>query len=125
MPVRLLLFICALITFIIFFLRNQLLDWGFDVMVLFAGNLLMFFVTLVVSWFHKKGAIDTNPNAFVRSVYAGTMIKMFVVMIAVVVYGFLMKPVNKPSIIVCLLLYVLYTVMEVRYAMKTVKESGK
>jgi hypothetical protein len=125
MPVRLLLFIFSIITFVIFFLRTKLEDLGFDVMVLFAGNLLMFLVTLVVSWFHKKGANNANPNAFIRSVYAGTMIKMFIVMIGVMVYAFVMKPVNKPSIITCLLFYALYTVVEVRFAMKIVKESGK
>ncbi|MGE5109182.1 MAG: hypothetical protein ACM3H8_16710 [Sphingobacteriales bacterium] len=125
MPSRLLVFVCAVITLAIFLLNKKLMDWGFDVVVLFAGNLILFIVTLISSYFHTKGAADKNPNAFVRSVYGGTMIKMFTVMIAVMVYAFTIKPFNKYSVIACLLFYVIYTVIEVRAAMKTVKASGK
>lgn len=125
MPVRLLLFLCALITLLIFALRNQLETWGFDVVVLFAGNLLLFLVTLLSSWFHAKGAADKNPNAFVRSVYAGTMLKMFVVMAAVILYAIIIKPFNKEAVIGCLVFYVVYTVIDVKYAMRTVKQQGK
>lgn len=122
MPLRFLLFLCAIITFIIFALRNQLEAWGFDVIVLFAGNLLLFLVTLLSSWFHVKGAKDENPNAFVRSIYAGTMIKMFVIMVVVILYGLIVKPFNKEAVIACLVLYVMYTVIDVKYAMRTVKQ---
>ncbi|MBI1780112.1 MAG: ATP synthase subunit I [Sphingobacteriales bacterium] len=122
MPVRLLLFLFAIITLIIFTLRNQLEARGFDVIILFAGNLLLFLVTLLSSWFHAKGAADKNPNAFVRSVYAGTMLKMFVIMAAVILYALIIKPFNKEAVITCLLLYVIYTVIDVKYAMRTVKQ---
>lgn len=125
MPSRLLLFVCAVITLSIFFLRDKLMDWGFDVMVLFAGNLVLFLVTLISSYFHTKAAANKNPNVFVRSVYGGTIIKMFTVMIVVMVYAFTVKPFNKYSVIACLLFYIIYTVIEVRAAMKTVKASGK
>lgn len=125
MPLRLLLFLCAIITLIIFMLRNQLEDRGFDVIVLFAGNLILFLVTLISSWFHTKGATDKNPNAFVRSVYAGTMLKMFVIMAAVILYALIIKPFNKEAIITCLVLYVVYTVIDVKYAMRNVKQQGQ
>lgn len=125
MPLRLLLFVCAVISLTIFFLRNKLMAWDFDVVVLFAGNLLFFFVTVISSYFHSKGAASKNPNAFVRSVYGGTMIKMFTVMIAVMIYAFTVKPFNKYSVIACLLFYVIYTVIEVKSAIKIVKASGK
>ena len=125
MPLRLLLFVFALLTLVIYLLGDQLTERGFDLNVLYAGNLILFLVTLLSAYFHYKGAASKNPNAFVRSVYGGNMIKMFSVMIAVMIYAFAIKPFNKYSIVTCLLFYVIYTVIEVRAAMKTVKGSGK
>ena len=125
MPLRLMVIVFAVITLTIYFLKNKLTEWGFDTVVLYAGNLLLFLVSLISAYFHNKGAASKNPNAFVRSVYGGNMIKMFSVMIAVMIYGFTAKPFNKYSVIVCLLFYIIYTVIEVRAAMKTVKGTGK
>lgn len=125
MPLRLMVIVFAVITLTIYFLKNKLTEWGFDTVVLYAGNLLLFLVSLISAYFHTKGAASKNPNAFVRSVYGGNMIKMFSVMIAVMIYGFTAKPFNKYSVIVCLLFYIIYTVIEVRAAMKTVKGTGK
>ena len=121
MPTRLLLVTGAVISMVIVLLKNQLTAWGFDIWVLFGGNLLLLVVTLISSYFHAKGAADKNPNAFVRSVYAATMLKMFTVMVAVMIYGFIAKPFNKHSVITCLALYIIYTVIEVRAAMKKIK----
>jgi hypothetical protein len=123
MPLRLLLMVCAIITLLIFLLKDNLMKWGFDIIVLYAGNLLLLAVTLASSYFHARGAANKNPNAFVRSVYGGTMLKMFAIMITVMVYGLTVKPFNKHSIITCLLLYIVYTFIEVRAAMKIVKAS--
>ncbi|MBI2730517.1 MAG: hypothetical protein HYX40_07180 [Sphingobacteriales bacterium] len=125
MPTRSLLIAFGLITLFIFLFRTPLTERGLDTMVLYAGNFIMFVVTLVSAWFHYKGAASKNPNAFVRSVYGGNMIKLFSVMIAVMVYVLTIHSVSKFSIIACLLFYVIYTVIEVRAAMKTIKGSGK
>ena len=97
MPLRLMVIVFAVITLTIYFLKNNLTEWGFDTVVLYAGNLLLFLVSLISAYFHNKGTASKNPNAFVRSVYGGNMIKMFSVMIAVMIYGFTAKPFNKYS----------------------------
>lgn len=125
MPTRTLLFVFAIITLFIVGLKTKLIQWGFDINVLLAGNSLLFIVTAISAWFHFKGAASKNPQAFVRSVYGGNMIKMFTVMIAVMAYALTVKQVSKYSIVVCLFFYVVYTVIEVRAAMKMVKGSGK
>lgn len=125
MPTRTLLFVFALLTLFIVVLKTKLIQWGFDINVLLAGNFLLFVVTGISAWFHFKGAAAKNPNAFVRSVYGGNMIKLFTVMIAVMTYALTVKQVSKYSIVVCLFFYVVYTVIEVRAAMKMIKGSGK
>ena len=123
MPLRSLLLTASLVTVLIFLFKDKLMSSGFDIWVLFTGNLLLLVFTLISSYFHSKGAADKNPNAFIRSVYAATMLKMFGVAIAVMIYAFIAKPFNKYAVVSCMLLYIVYTVIEVKAAMKMIKAS--
>jgi Ca2+/Na+ antiporter len=96
---------------------------GFDQGVLIIGNLILFAATLVSFVFAKQGLRSQNPQAFVRSVYASIMIKLFICVIAALIYIFLFrKNVNRPALFTCMGLYLVYTFVEVSVLTKLLKE---
>jgi hypothetical protein len=121
-----------LLPIIIFFLllnalfiagKNFLERSGFDQSVLIIGNLILFVATLVSFVFAKRGLRSENPQAFVRSVYMSIMIKLFISVIAALVYIFLFrKNVNRPALFTCMGLYLVYTFIEVSVLTKLLKE---
>ena len=66
-----------------------------------------------------RGLQSVNTNAFIRSVYASLLVKIFIVIIALAVYLFITKgKINKPSVFTAMGLYILYTFIEVKQLMK-------
>ncbi|HET9057638.1 MAG TPA: hypothetical protein VFN30_12405 [Chitinophagaceae bacterium] len=123
MPLRSLLFVCAVITLLIYLFRDSLFKWGFDIIVLYVGNILLLLVSVISLYFHIKGAGNKNSHAFVRGVYMATMLKMFVVALAVIAYAIMVKPFNKFSVVLCMLFYIIYTFIEIKAAIKITKAS--
>jgi len=104
--------------------RNILSRWGVDQDVLIIGNLLLFLITLVSFFLAQKGLRSPNPHAFVRSVYSGMMIKLFLCVIVVFIYVSLYKTTyNKPALFTCMALYLVYSFMEVSILMKLLRKS--
>jgi hypothetical protein len=103
--------------------RNFLERHGFDQSVLIIGNLVVFGATFFSFYFAKKGLRSENAHAFVRSVYLSIMIKLFICLIAAVIYIFIFrKNLNKPALFACMGLYLVYTFMEVSVLTKLLKE---
>ena len=93
-----------------------------DQSVLIIGNLILFFATFFSFWLGSRGLKTNNPQAIVRSVYASFIVKFFILMIAAFVYIMMEKKnVNKPALIVCMGLYIVYTFMEVYILLKLTK----
>jgi hypothetical protein len=55
-------------------------------------------------------------------VYSGMILKMLICIVAVLVYAFAFKPVEKAAILIFFGLYFLYTFAEVRIVMRLNKE---
>jgi hypothetical protein len=103
--------------------KNFLERSGFNQSVLIIGNLVLFAATLVSFVFSKQGLRSENPQAFVRSVYMSIMIKLFICLIAALVYIFLWrKNLNRPALFICMGLYLVYTFIEVSVLTKMLKE---
>jgi len=103
--------------------RNFLEGAGFDQSVLIIGNLVLFAATLVSFVFSKQGLRSENPQAFVRGVYLSIMIKLFICVIAALVYIFLFrKNLNRPALFICMGLYLVYTFIEVSVLTKMLKQ---
>ncbi len=102
--------------------KNWLLKAGIDQEVMIIGNLILFAV-MAFSFFITRRSFDTaNPNAFVRSIYGGFIVKFFVIAIAAFVYIMISKKnVNKPALFGCMGLYVLYTFLEVSSLLRLLK----
>lgn len=94
-----------------------------DQSVLIAGNLLLFLVSLTAFLITYRSLRSSNPQAFVRAMYGSFMIKFF--LIAIVAFLYIMiarKNVNKPGLIACGILYIVYTVLETGALMKLLKQ---
>ena len=109
-----------------FIAGKEMLDrWDADQSVLIVGNLLLFGITLFSFFIARKGLGNANPHAFVRSVYGGIMIKLFICIIAAFVYiASFGKALNKPALFTCMGLYLVYTFLEVSILTKMLKGSS-
>ncbi len=93
-----------------FFINNDI-----DGTVVIIGNFILFLVSLFALIITQRSFRSENPQAFVRAVYSGFIIKFFVVAIAAFAYIMVAKKsVSKPALIICAGLYIIYTVLEIR-----------
>lgn len=103
--------------------KSWLLKKGIDQEVLIAGNLIVFAVTLITFLITNRSLKAKNPNVFIRAMYAGFIIKFFVIAIAAFVYIMATKKaVNKPALFACMGLYIVYTVFEVSTLFRVLKQ---
>ena len=94
--------------------RKRWAAWNVDQDVLIIGNLFLFLITLVSFVIAKRGLQNSNPHAFVRSVYGSIMSKLFICLIAAFIYiAVYKKDLNKPAFFACMGLYLVYTFLEV------------
>jgi len=119
--------------FALFVIVNALLLWyqkelpayHIDVMVVFAANALLFILSVLSLMMHTKAIDKKNPNAAIRGVMGATVLKLFVLAAAALVYLFLSdKNRSLNAIFAGMILYVLYTFIEVRIASKTNQDSN-
>lgn len=96
-----------------------------DVMVVFAANCLLFVLSALSLMMHTKAIDKKNPNAAIRGVMGATVLKLFVLAAAALVYLFLSnKNRSLNAIFVGMILYVVYTFIEVRIASKTNQDNN-
>jgi len=103
--------------------KSWLIKKGIDPDVMIIGNMVLFLVMLVSFLLTKRSLQSKNPNVFVRAMYGSFLIKFFILAIAAFVYIIVAKKdVNKPALITCMGLYILYTVFEVSSLLKLLKQ---
>ncbi len=97
-----------------------------DYTVVLVANLLLFIITFISYMVHMKAVNSNNPYAFVRGVMMMMVVKLIVLGAAVVIYLYAFKETkNIPAILVGLLLYIIYSVVDVRAATKLSKQTKK
>jgi len=103
--------------------RPMLERWGADQEILLIGNLLLFLITLMSFIIAERGLHDKNPHAFVRSAYSSIIIKLFICIIAAMIYiATYRKNLNKPALFTLMGLYLLYTFIEVSQLTKLLRK---
>jgi hypothetical protein len=113
------IFLSSLIIFADKFLKKN----GFDTEVLMIANIFLFMLSLIGFILQRKGLQSPNPNVFVRSVYASMIFKMFICMIAVLIYVFLFRnKINRSGIFTAMGMYIIYTVAEVSALMRAARK---
>jgi len=105
--------------------KNWLDAKQIDHLIVIYANCILFVLSVLIFFLHKKSVENKNPHAFVRSVMAGTFIKLLVIAGAVAIYLFTAKE-NKSvyAIVAALGLYFIYTFIEVKSAASLNKKHG-
>jgi hypothetical protein len=106
--------------------KNWLLNKGVDQGVLIGGNLVLFFATGLSFFVYQRSLNSANPQASVRGMYGSFMVKFFLCLIAAFIYIIAAKKnLNKPALIICMGLYIVYTVIEVTVLQKLLKQKTR
>jgi RsiW-degrading membrane proteinase PrsW (M82 family) len=109
-----LLIVFLVITALIVSCASLFVKYNIDGNVLLAANIIFLVLGIIVFFIQQKALKNSNPNVFVRSVIAGTMIKMFGTVIAVVVYLLANGgSYNKKAVFIALFMYLIYLGVEV------------
>ena len=115
-----LFFAFVLVNSLILYYQKDLDKHKIDSLVVFASNILLFILSVLSLAMHTRSIDKKNPNASVRAVMAATLMKLMVLSIAALVYLFWSGSSRSlEAIFAGMILYVVYTFIEVRIASKT------
>ncbi|SIO54313.1 hypothetical protein [Chitinophaga niabensis] len=114
------------ITAALFLLKTWLLQTlGVHYEVLVAGNIVMALITLISYSLNRKGMTSENANVIVRSVYASTLAKLMLCVVAIAVYVIVNRTrVSKATIFLFMFFYLVYTVYETSHLIRTSKKKS-
>lgn len=103
--------------------RSFLQKQGIDADVLLAGNLVLLTATFLSFLISYRSLRSTHAGGSVRALYGSFMVKFFICLVAAFIYIMVAKKeVNKPALMICMGLYLLYTFIEVAALQKLLKQ---
>jgi len=112
-------FLFIIVTILIFIFSSWLDAHEVNHSVLLVANIILLVLIFITGFLHIKAAENSNPHAFVRSITLSAFIKLIVIAVAVFIY---LNSSNENKSIyavgAAMMLYVIYTVFEVRGAMR-------
>ncbi|MBM3414931.1 MAG: hypothetical protein FJY20_00510 [Bacteroidetes bacterium] len=121
--IRPLLFIFVFITAFCITGRNWLVKNGISQELVLFGNLILFAVSLLAYYIYIRALRSSNPQSSVRAMFGSFMIRFFVLAMAAFIYIMIAKKnVNKPGLMICAGLYILYTAFETKALMQLAKQ---
>lgn len=113
----------VLLNIFFFAAHNWLTKKGVNNDVLIIGNLILFIATLLSLVVYLRSLRSSTAGSSVRGMYGSFLIKFFTCLIAAFAYILIAKKeVNKPALIACLGLYIVYTFIEVSSLQKLLKQ---
>ncbi|TMI75399.1 MAG: hypothetical protein E6H09_00890 [Bacteroidetes bacterium] len=122
-PLRTMILVFVLMNGLLVAGKNILSRWGIDQDVAIIGNLILFLVSLAAFLITRNSLKSDNPNVFVRAMYSSFMIKLFVCAAGAFAYFMIARPdINKPGLVFCMILYIVYTAIEVSTLTKLLRK---
>jgi len=112
----------VLVNSVCFSLSNWINAKGVDANVLIIGNLILFILTLVACFMHVRALKNNNAFAFVRAVTLASFLKLIIIAISVVIYFSVAKTKSVYAVAIVMAFYIVYTIFEVKGAMKINRE---
>lgn len=97
---------------------------GIDNEIIIWGNLIIFIATMASGYLYTKAIATKNPQAIMRGVYGGFMLKFFLLLTAAIIYIATAKPVNKGALFFCMGLYLLYHFLGINNVLKQKKTTA-
>lgn len=118
------IFLLFVVTSLIIVLAfNWLQSTSLDPFVLLSGNLIVFLITLSSFYLIKRGLGSSSTSGFLSSVYSSFIMKLFIAGIVVFVYVNISgDQMNAPAVFASMVLYLLYTFMEVKALLLLLKK---
>lgn len=102
-------------------LQRSLINTDF----ILGANLILFILSAVGFFIQMRGAASANTNVFIRGVYSSLLMKLFLVVAAVLIYVVIIGgDINKRALLASLMLYVIYTSIEVVQLMKMLRNKN-
>lgn len=121
-PIRPLILVFIFVSAFGIIAKDWLLKNGISQDLLIYGNLILFGVTFGAYYINTRSLLSSNPNAPVRGMYAGFMIKFFLIALAAFIYIMMAgKLVNKPGLMILAGLYIVYTALETKALLQLAK----
>ncbi|MBY0480405.1 MAG: hypothetical protein K2Q21_03530 [Chitinophagaceae bacterium] len=115
-----LVLVFALISLLLFLFEGFLKSVNIDNRVVLVANCLLFLISIYNLIQHFKAMGNTNPHAMVRAVMGTTVLKLFVLGGAAFIYLYNAgENKNVNGLFSAMGLYILYTWLDVRIALKT------
>lgn len=103
--------------------KNWLLKNGISPDLLLWGNTILFVVNGLAWYVNIRSIRSASPQAPVRGMYGGFMIKFFLIAGAAFIYIMMAKKeVNKPGLMILAGLYILYAGFETRALLQTTRK---
>lgn len=97
--------------------------WNIDRDLVISGNLVLFLATAISFYLYYKAIYNNNVQVFLRLIYGGMFLKMMICLFTAFIYIIVAgKTVNKGGIIVCLFLYLVYSLVEIVLILKQSKQ---
>ena len=113
-PLMIMLEVFIALTILALLARNYLESRGADLSVVLTGNLILFLIGVFTLRKSLKAIEDPNPHAFVRSFYAGFLIRLAVIAAAAFIYIYSQDgKVNRIALFICMGIYAVYSIVEV------------
>lgn len=111
--------VCIIVILLIMIFKNKLVQYGFDVGFLTIANVLLFLSSYFSFFIQLRGIHSKSSHAFVRGLYASLLLKMVVIIGALFIYIYTFGgSVNIPGLFTAMVIYLLYTSIEVIQLMK-------
>ncbi len=105
--------------------KSLMEKYHIDSQVVLWGNLVLFAATLASFFFYFRSISQQQGYGFLNQIYMGIFVKMMLCLLAAFLYIYLAgKSANKPAVVICLVLYLVYTVVEMSILTK-ISRSGK
>lgn len=121
--IRPLLILFVLVTAVGLAGRSWLLANGIHPALVVGGNLLLFAVNALAWYINVRSLRSSSPQAPVRGMYGGFMIKFFLIALAAFIYIMMAKKeVNKPGLMILAGLYIVYAGLETRALLQTTRK---
>ncbi len=105
-------------------MKSRLVAWGFNMDVLILGNTFLFLLSIFTYFLHRKAIKAARTPEFLKYFYMAFLLKFFLTIALVVVYALVAAAINKPAILACMGLYLVYTFIETRLLLKASKRKN-
>ena len=116
-------FICLIIMILIASFKRFLTSFALDINFLLFANLLLYVLSYFSFIIQIKGIEGKSGHAFVRGLYTSLLLKMFVIIGGIFIYIYVFGGiVNIPALFIAMVIYLLYTSIEVVQLMKIARK---